>query len=228
VRGSATDLYSILGAKTNWRFHLGERKFLIPMIKTIIFDTDGIVIHREMYFSQRFSQEFGVPMEKVLPFFKNEFRLCLVGKADLKQELAKYFGKWNWRKSADDLPLFWFEHESNLDKKMLESIKVLRNNGIRCYLDTNNEKYRVQYLFYNLDLKNFFDGVFSSAELGYLKPQQEFWSAIHDHLGKPDKSEVLVWDDDEENVGSAKNFGFHSEFYSGFDAYENRMKSLLG
>jgi len=167
-------------------------------------------------------------MEKVLTFFKNEFQLCLIGKADLKQELAKYLDQWNWQKSADELISFWFEHESNLDKKMLESVKVLRSSGIKCYLNTNNERYRVQYLFENLGLKSFFDRAFSSAELGYLKPQQEFWSAIHDHLGKPEKSEVLVWDDDEKNVESAKSFGFHSEFYSGFDAYENRMKLLVG
>ena len=186
-----------------------------------------MVIHREMYFSQRLSQEFGVPMEMVLPFFKNEFKLCLVGKADLKQELGKYLDGWNWKKSVDDLLLFWFEHESNLDKEMLGNITDLRNNGIRCYLDTNNEKYRVRYLLDNLGLKNFFDGVFSSAEIGFLKPQPEFWSAIHERIGKPDKSEVLVWDDDKENVESAKNFGFNSELYLDFKTYQDRMKSLL-
>ncbi|HUW21796.1 MAG TPA: HAD-IA family hydrolase [Candidatus Bathyarchaeia archaeon] len=198
------------------------------MIKTVIFDTDGMVIHREMYFSQRFSEKFGVPIKKVLPFFKNEFQLCLVNEADLKQELAKYLDQWNWQRSVEDLLSFWFEHESNLDKKLLECVKNLRNRGMRCYLDTNNEKYRVQYLFDNLGLKNFFDAVFSSAELGFLKPQPEFWSAIHKHLGKPNKSEVLVWDDDTENVKSAKSFGFHSEFYSSFDAFQDRMKSLIG
>ena len=109
------------------------------MIKTIIFDTDGMVAHREMYFSQRFSKEFGVPMEKVLSFFKNEFQLCLIGKADLKNELAKYFGQWGWKKSVEELLLYWFTNESNLDKKMLESVKNLRSKGISCYLDTNNE-----------------------------------------------------------------------------------------
>jgi putative hydrolase of the HAD superfamily len=197
------------------------------MIKIIIFDTDGMVVHREMYFSQCFSQEFGVPIEKVLPFFKNEFQLCLVGKADLKQELIKYLDQWGWQKSVEDLLAYWFGHESGVDEKVLKSISTLRNKGLQCYLNTNNEKYRTQYLFEKLGLKNLFDGVFSSAKLGYLKPQPEFWSAIHGHLGKPDKSAVLVWDDDEKNVESAKNFGFHSELYSGFESYEERMKSLL-
>ncbi len=198
------------------------------MVTTVIFDTDGMIVRREMYFSQRFSQEFGVPMGDVLPFFKNEFQLCLVGKADLKQELAKYLSQWGWQKPVEDLLSFWFEHESNLDKKMLASVQALRNKGIRCYLSTNNETYRVQYLFGTLALKDFFDGAFSSAELGFLKPQPEFWSAVHEHLGKPEKSEILVWDDDMENVESAKNFGFHSELYTGLDAYEARMKSLVG
>jgi len=197
------------------------------MIKTVIFDTDGMVVRREMYFSQRFSQEFGVPVEKVLPFFKNEFQLCLVGKADLKHELTKYLSQWNWQKPVNDLLSFWFEHESNVDKKMLASVQALRKKGIHCYLSTNNEKYRVQYLLDTLDLRNFFDGAFSSAELGFLKPQREFWSTIHERLGKPEKSEVLVWDDDKENVESAKNFGFRSELYRDIDSYELRMKALI-
>ena len=58
-------------------------------IKAVIFDTDGMIIRSEKYFSQRFSDEFNIPMEKILPFFKNEFQLCLVGKADIKTELNK-------------------------------------------------------------------------------------------------------------------------------------------
>ena len=197
------------------------------MIKIIIFDTDGVLIHHEMYFSQRFSKEFGIPMDDVLQFFKNEFQLCLVGKADLKEELAKYFPKWKWERTVDELLAFWFENENNVDKRILENVTSLRKNGIRCYLDTNNEKYRVKYLFEDMGLKNYFDGSFSSAELGYLKPQQEFWAMIHEHLGHPDKKNVLVWDDDEKNVESAKFFGFNSEFYSTFDGYKKVMKSLF-
>lgn len=198
------------------------------MIKAIIFDTDGTIIHREMYFSERFSKEFNVPLEKILPFFKNEFQLCLVGKADLKVELQKYLPLWGWTKSVDELLAYWFTNESDVDKGLIESVKQLRTRGFKCYLDTNNDKYRTQYLLDNLGLKNLFDGIFSSAELGYLKPQNGFWAAIHDRLGKPAKPEVLVWDDDEKNVESAKSFGFQSELYLGFDSYQSRMKSLVG
>lgn len=197
------------------------------MIKTVIFDTDGMVIRRQMYFSQRFSNEFRVPAEKITPFFKNEFRLCLAGKADLKEELVKYLEQWNWYKSLDNLLTYWFEHERDIDEKIIESVKTLRNKGIHCYLDTNNEKYRVRYILENLGLGNFFDGVFSSAELGYLKAEQEFWATIYKKLGKPDKTEVLVWDDDEKEVAAARDFGFQAELYTGFDNYEKRLELLI-
>ncbi len=80
------------------------------MIKIVVFDVDGIVIRREMYFSQRFSREFGVPIEEILPFFENEFQLCLTGKADLKKEISKYFGRWGWKKSIDELFSYWFSN----------------------------------------------------------------------------------------------------------------------
>ncbi|MDP2873822.1 MAG: HAD hydrolase-like protein [bacterium] len=198
------------------------------MIKTIIFDTDGMIIHREMYFSERFSKEFNIPLEKILPFFKNEFQSCLIGKADLKIELQNYLPSWGWEKSVEELLSYWFTHESDLDKALLESVKQLRERSFKCYLDTNNDQYRTQYLLDTLGLKKMFDGVFSSAELGYLKPQDEFWAAVHDRLGKPAKSEVLVWDDDEKNVESAKKFGFLAKQYSDLNLFKNQMRLLLG
>jgi len=197
------------------------------MIKTVIFDADGVVIRRKTYFSDRFSREFGVPIEKIIPFFKNEFRQCLAGKADLKEELKKYLARWEWKNSIDDLLIYWFANESDLDRKMLKSINILKESGKKCYLATDNEKYRLQYILNNLGLINFFDGVFASAKIGFQKSQPEFWPTIHKLLGKPDKSEILVWDDDLENVKSSRCFGFNSELYSGFEAYKQKMNSLI-
>ena len=197
------------------------------MIKFILFDVDGVIIQREMYFTERFVKDFGVPFEKILPFFQNEFRLCVTGKADLKQELQKYLPLWNWNKPVEDLLNYWFSFESKTDPKILQDVKHLRASGIQCYLSANNEKYRVEYLRDVVGLGNFFDGIFSSAALGFSKSENPFWAAAHKALGAPAPTEVLVWDDDEEIVETAKKFGFNAELYKTFDAYKAKMNTIL-
>jgi putative hydrolase of the HAD superfamily len=197
------------------------------MIKTIIFDTDGVVVLRDMNFSERYAKDFGVPIEKLTPFYFNEFQLCIVGKADLKTAIVKYLPAWGWTRSVDELLDYWFKSESNLDRQMLDSIADLRSKGIKCYQDTNNEKHRADYLWDTLGLKNSFDAMFASGYLGCKKPQQEFWAAIWEKIGRPDKSEVLVFDDDQESVDSANAFGFHAEFYTDFPAYQTRIAALI-
>jgi putative hydrolase of the HAD superfamily len=197
------------------------------MIKTVLFDIYGMIINREMRFSKRFSNEFNVPMEKILPFFENEFQLCLVGKADLKEELQKYLSSWNWQGSVDDLLEYWFGHEGDIDPQIMESVRNLRGDGVKCFINTQNDKHLVKYVLENIGLKDFFDGVFCTNEIGYKKPQQEYWQAIYNRLGNPDKETVLCWDDEEKHITAAKEFGFSAELYTRFEAYENKIKSYL-
>lgn len=191
----------------------------ISIITTVLFDMDGMVVLRDEIFSDRLSREFGVPMAKILPFFENEFQDCLVGRADLKHELAKYTAQWDWEKSVDDLVAYWFQTQSTRDERIIESVQHLRARRIRCSIQTNNERYRVEYLTKTLGLRNAFDDIFASYELGSAKPSQTFWRSIYDRLGRPTKTEVLVWDDDPENVESARRFGFAAELYTDFDSY---------
>ncbi|HOZ36458.1 MAG TPA: HAD hydrolase-like protein [bacterium] len=167
------------------------------MITTIILDADGIVLHREMYFSDRLSKDFGVPPEKVIAFFKKEFPLCTIGQADLKEELTKYIQEWNWHGTVDELIQYWFEHEQNIDQRIINHVQELKNKGIKCYLASDNEKYRTKYIYEQLGLKNYFDIIFSSSNIGFCKKQLEFWDAVHNQLGTPEKSSVLVLDDDQ-------------------------------
>lgn len=180
-----------------------------------------------MYFSDRFSKEFGISKEKILPFFKKEFLHCLAGNADLKEELNKYLAQWGWKKSVEELLEYWFSQERTADQKLLDYIAELRKRGVKCFLQTNNEKYRTEYLWETVGLKSHFDGIFSSSHLGYKKPEQEFWSAIYARMGAPEKDTILVWDDDRENVESAKNFGFQAELYTDFDSFQDKMRFLI-
>lgn len=196
------------------------------VIKTL-FDVDGMVIkNREAYFSKRLSQDYGVNLDKILPFFENEFQLCLIGRADLKEELEKYLKEWKWNKPVDDLLKYWFENERTVDLEIIESVKKLRSKGTKCYVHTNNEKYRTEYLWSTIGLRKYFDGVFSSTHVGYKKPEVQFWQSVCDLLGCLKTEEILVWDDDPKNIQSAKNFGFQAELYTDPSFYKRRMIEL--
>ncbi|MFA6553125.1 MAG: HAD hydrolase-like protein [Patescibacteria group bacterium] len=197
------------------------------MIDKVIFDTDGVVIRREMYFSACLTKDYGTAPEKILPFFKNEFQQCLIGQADLKEELKKYISSWDWTGTIDQLLAYWFKNESDVDRRILHTVQTLRTAGIHCYLDTNNEKYRTEFLRETLKLSDSFENVFSSSELGYAKPSLEFWKTIHQRLGQPEKTSLLVWDDEAESVKSAQDFGFHAELYTGFGPFQTSMQTWL-
>jgi len=148
--------------------------------KILLLDMDGLVVKRKKVFSVRISEKLNISVDDVLPFFKNEFQLCLVGKADLKEEIKKYVSDWGWKDSIEDLLKFWFDGEKEVDQEILKKVTDLRNDGYKVYLATNNEKYRVGYLWNNIGLNKHFDGMFSSAEIGFKKPDRKFYFKITD------------------------------------------------
>ena len=199
------------------------------MSHTLILDADGLLIKNAKRFSERYAKEFGVtvPMEGIRSFFATEFPLYLIGKADLKKVIGPHLTKWNWPKSVDDLLLYWFSGEKELDDRFVKAIKALRARGVRCYLGTNNEKYRTEYLVSELRLNNLLDGIFSSCTVGAQKSSADFWESMHATLDNPDKTEVILWDDDEENIHAAKAFGYTAHLYkhfSDFEAWTERLK----
>jgi len=195
------------------------------MIKAVIFDTDGMVVITDM-FSVQYCKEYNVPYENILPFFKNEFQPCLVGKADLKEQIKPYLAKWGWKKSVDEFLGYWFKAENHIDQRVMDVISKLKQSGIKCYLATNQEKYRTEYLKKQMGFGAIFDRIFSSAEIGYKKNQSEFFSFIIKETGLK-KDEIQYWDDTEKNVQGAKDFGVDARRYKNFEDFETETASLL-
>lgn len=195
--------------------------------KAVIFDADGMVITNTTRFSDRFSQEFGVDYAAMLPFFEGEFKQCLIGQADLKVVLKPYLAKWNWDKPIEELLEYWFSSEHNIDKQVTNFVQKLRNQGIACYLGTNQEKYRIEYMKKKMGFSEIFDGIFSSADIGYKKPHPEFFEYIFEKLSPIKKKEVWFWDDTQENVEGAKEFGFTADLYTDFTTFKNKVSTSL-
>ena len=194
------------------------------MIKIILFDCDGVIVKKHRRFSQILLSEFGITREQTDSFYKWVFLDCEKGRADLKAELPKFLKEWQWRGSIDDFMKIWFEMENELDEEMVNAIKNFRVFGTKCYLSTNNEKYRTEYLTNIVGLKIFLDGVFSSCYLGFLKPQLEFWHEIYKNFPEVQKEQILVWDDAQSAIDSAKEFGLNAEFYNDFSSFKKVME----
>lgn len=76
------------------------------MIKVIIFDADGVLIHGKRKFSITLAKKHRIPLEVTLPFFTGPFQKSLIGNADLKEIISPYLEKWGWDKGVDVLKEF--------------------------------------------------------------------------------------------------------------------------
>ncbi|MFZ2706850.1 MAG: HAD family hydrolase [Minisyncoccia bacterium] len=177
----------------------------------LLCDLDGVIIVKDLYFSKRFSEEYGVPTDSVQRFFANEFQECLRGKLDLKVALSPYITEWGVPMSIDEIITYWFSHERKISNNILTQVHALRSTGTKVHISTNNETYRADYIWNTLQLRESFDTVFASGHIGFVKPEQEFWSYIWKKLGEPEKKSVLVWDDNNDNIASARAFGFSAQ-----------------
>lgn len=194
------------------------------MIKLALFDIDGI-LNVAPRFSTRFTQEFGVSMDKLLEFFEGSFQKCLIGKADLREELEEVKDKWNFEGSVDELLNYWFKGEVNEIKEVREFIMGIKQTGVTTAAGTNQEKLRIEYLTKTLKLNEVFEEIYSSARIGIKKPDTKFFEFISEDLSVP-YDQIIFWDDKQSNVDSARSLGIHAYLFEGLDKMREQFKNL--
>ena len=180
-------------------------------IKYILFDTDGVLVHSRTW-SDQYSENVGLPPWSMKDFFTGVFQKCIIWEADLREVITSYLEKWWWSWSADEYIQSWCEYENKPDIELISKIQDLRKEGIKCYIATNQEKYRLEFLRNKMRFDEYFDGVFCSAEIGYKKPQKEYFEYILSVLSVP-PDQILYFDDAEENIEIARWFGIDARLY---------------
>jgi putative hydrolase of the HAD superfamily len=180
--------------------------------KIYMFDADGVVIQSQM-FSYKYAQEFDINISELNDFFKTDFQACLVGKSDLKIVIKPWLKKWNWSKSVDEFLDYWFKAEHQINFDLIENIRELREKKIKCVLATNQEQYRLEYMKKEMDFETTFDKIYSSNLIGFKKPATQYYSYILNDLNV-NPSDIIFYDDRQENIESAKLLGIDSYLYN--------------
>lgn len=195
----------------------------------ILFDADGMTLQAKR-FSEQIEQDYGIPWETMKPFFSGPFGQCKLGKADLKEELEKVIASWGWKGTVDELMAYWFEIGSAPDLEIIEIVNELRAKGVLCFLATNQEQYRADYLREVVGLETVFDGLLVSSELGHTKDEVAYFEEVYDYLTNVylapiPKEEILFVDHDEKNLLAAETFGFETYPYTDVESFRNLVLS---
>jgi HAD superfamily hydrolase (TIGR01509 family) len=183
------------------------------MIKAIIFDADGVIVRPEIWFHVPAESNYGIPQKTFLEFIHNDFQRCTKGELELLDILPRLLEQWQISVSAKDFIRAWVEHEDQVDAGLLEQIQVLRVAGTPCYLATNQERNRAEYMKHEMGFQTMFDALFISSELRTRKPEAAFYEKVQFALGL-EPSEILFFDDSKANVQGAKNLGWSGEVFT--------------
>lgn len=195
------------------------------MIKHILLDADGVIIKPHGQYSTVYAQENNLSLEAINVFFKEKFPACKAGLADLKIELEPYLAKWNPGETVDNYLATWFAYEMHIDEQVVAVMRALKAQGIKLYLATDQEKYRAEYIANIPDIKTLFDDLFISYQLGVSKESPVFFEKVtHELRAVPD--EIAFFDDEPENIQSAKNTGIHSFLFTHFSDLKNQLQKL--
>lgn len=196
------------------------------MIRVILLDIDGVVIKRERYFSEKYAKDYDLDLGRVSEFFKGKFKECVVGKADLKEELPRFLKKWGWDGSTDDFLDYWFSSETQKSIEVLSLVDKIRAFGIECDLASNQEKYRAEYLLETVGLSQYFDESFFSSDLGVDKQSPQFFLKVIVALGvKPE--EILLIDDEQKIIDTASSLGLNTHLYQNIEGFRKAVLPLI-
>jgi putative hydrolase of the HAD superfamily len=198
------------------------------MIKGLLLDVDGVIVPEgTLFFPERLSGKIQVPIEEVQHFFYKEFIDCLEGRLDLKEAFTKVLRHWGWMGSVDELLKFWFEQEKDTDPRLLAKVTELRSRGYKCYIASNQEKYRAEYLLSEVGLREQFDGAYFSCYVGAAKHRQTFFRRVLESLPEYKPEELMFWDNDEAYVFNAGQCGIEAHPYRNYQEFIDILNERL-
>ena len=188
----------------------------------IFFDVDGVLVDDSRRFSASLSRDYGLKIEDLLPFFQGVFHECLLGGADVKEELQSVCAAWGWHGTVDELMEYWLTVGTEINADVVAYVTSLRDQNLRCFIATSQEHYRGKLLQKKLGAGQPFEAVFYSAALGATKKMPAFWEraffSINNGNATPlQKEKSLFIDDSPAHIAVAQAYGLDTYLYKGLD-----------
>ncbi|CAM3308952.1 HAD-IA family hydrolase [Nocardioides dubius] len=176
------------------------------MVRSLFFDADGVLQRVPDGWHAAAAPLLGAHAEEFLEAVWREERTALLGEEPMLEVISRVLEGLGL--VADPLALFvglWQRVE--VDAEVASLIAELRAEGFRCFLATNQNPERMDYLLDGLGYRELFDGFACSCTLGAIKPQPEFFARAQALAGVGAEQALLI-DDSRINVAAALEEGW--------------------
>lgn len=192
------------------------------MIKAIIFDLNGVLMHTPRL-SDKIHQEFDVSIDEfMIALTEIMGHVRMPGAGDAFEYWQPHFKKWGVNLNREEFFNFWFK-DVTIDSKLVELLKDLRTRGVQLFILSNNFKERSEYYQKNFKLlSDTFIKVYYSWQTGFVKPDPRAYKNILTENNLK-AEECLYVDDSTDNVKLASNLGIKSFVFKGSD----NLKKIL-
>jgi putative hydrolase of the HAD superfamily len=187
----------------------------------LLLDIDGVLLPAADL-TARLRRDHGISREQLRALVASCFDACLVGEADLAEELPPWLERWGYPGSAHDFLDAIFAAQREPEEPLLARVDALRGEGLCCGIASNQERWRAEHLERSLRLARRFDRLFFSCRLGARKPEPRFYREVERQLGVAGE-DILFWDDQPENVAAARERGWSAELYTGAEGFEAEL-----
>ena len=196
-------------------------------IKAVIFDVDGVLINSKDAFGKylwdkNIEKDLGLSLDQKRYLFSSDWSLVLKGLIDTRQYFKNRFTALNIGLPVDTFIEYWLEHDLSINTEILpviESIKVAK-----LYTGTNQDSYRMALL--QKKFAKYFDGMFASHHMGFVKPEPEYFKYIEANLNMQ-AQDIAFIDDSLSHVQAATQLGWTCHHYQNIEACKNFIRILL-
>ncbi len=190
-------------------------------LKHIIFDFGNVLLDIDINLTVKALKELQLQEFNPLDIHPNNSGVFLkleTGHATT-QDLFDYFRSLTTQNPSDkDLLEAWCKLLLPYNYDRFQMVIDLRKAGYKCYILSNTNKPHHDYfeeLFdsenpFNATLKELFDDVFYSDEMGMRKPNADIYQRVQLEIGNPEPNSILFVDDNLPNLLEPKKLGWNT------------------
>jgi len=185
-------------------------------IEVILIDADGVIQYSPEEWGEAFARCLGREYAHLAQNFTADIfaaeAACLSQVGGFDQALDDVLNAWDcMAKKSFVLDAMMSIHKHN---EVLEVFSAVRADGAKCYIASNQQTQRAEFMSAELGYASTFDGELYSCRLGAAKPSELYFELALKAAGA-DANSTLFIDDRPANVAGARRAGLQSFVYDG-------------